>query len=302
MNRWREAWEIAEEGLLLFEGDRLFYLNPAAAQMLGVAPERAAGQPLAFVLRHRRLLELARRGGEEVVSAFGRRIRVRVRGGAMFISDVSALEREREELADERRLLAHEFRTPAAGLAGLVEFLQQDPPAAERREALALMREEAERLLRLASGQGRRQPSAWSPLELRPRLARLLPRAGEVEWLVEHEVLVDRDQLYQVLVNLLDNALRYGRPPVRVRTRRLGPGHGLLAVSDAGPELADYDSLFEPGRRGVHAAGVRGSGLGLALVRRIARSWGGEARAGRVGGENEFAVTLPVAEEEAEDA
>ena len=302
MNRWREAWEIAEEGLLLFEGDQLFYLNPAAAQMLGVAPERAAGQPLAFVLRHRRLLELARRGGEEVVSAFGRRIRVRVTGGAMFISDVSALEREREELASERRLLAHEFRTPAAGLAGLVEFLQQDPPAAERREALALMREEAERLLRLASGQGQRQPSAWSPLELRPRLARLLPQAGEVEWLVEHEVLVDRDQLYQVLVNLLENAFRYGAPPVEVRSHRLGPGRGSIVVADAGAELADYDSLFEPGKRGVHAAGVRGSGLGLALVRRIARSWGGEAYAARVEGKNAFGVSLPIADKEEDDA
>jgi signal transduction histidine kinase len=294
VNRWREACERCQEGLVFIQEGRVVYLNPAAAEMLGVARESAEGKPLTFVLRHHRLLELADSGGEAEVGIFGKRLHVRVRDGVVFLRDVGELESRREELEAERRLLAHEFRTPVAGLAGLIEFLEQEPPQAERLKALALMRDEANRLLRLAAGQGLASPRPWSPLELRERLTRFIPGAAAIEWRVEHQTTVGRDPIYKVLVNLVENALNYGEPPVVVRSRLLSEGMMALEVLDSGPELADYERLFEPGSRGVHAAGVRGSGLGLALVRRIARSWGGEAYGRRVVEGNVFGVTMPV--------
>jgi len=293
LNRWREAWEESELGLVLLDGDRVVYVNPAAAGLLDVDRRTAAGRPAAFVLRHHRLLELARSGGEEVVSVQGRRLRARAVPGAVYLSEVGELERRWRELEEERKMLAHEFRTPVAGLSALLELLEhQDDPAA-RQQALDLMRVEVDRLLRLVSGQGLKTAPAWSPAELQPRLARLLPGAEAAIWRVEHSTTADRDRVYQVLVNLVENALKYGKPPVVVRTRRLEDGRLALEVVDAGEPLADYERLFEPGSRGVHAAGVRGSGLGLALVRRIARSWGGEAYGLREEGGNVFGVTLP---------
>jgi len=299
VNRWQEAWEASELGLVLLEGDRVVYLNPAAAELLDVERDRAAGRPAAFVLRHHRLLELARGGGQEVISLQGRRLRVRARAGMVFLSDVGELEAEKQRLEEERQMLAHEFRTPVAGLAGLIELLEVEHPEARRR-ALELMKAESQRLLRLAAGQGGRRAPPWSPLELRPRLERLLPAAASALWRVEHRTTADRDRVYQVLVNLVENALNYGQPPVTIRSRRLPDGRLALEVVDAGEELADYQKLFEPGSRGVHAAGVRGSGLGLALVRRIARAWGGEAYGVRLEEGNAFGVILP--EEGEEDA
>ncbi len=300
MNRWQEAWEASELGLVLLEGDRVVYLNPAAAELLDVERGGAAGRPAAFVLRHHRLLELARGGGQEVISLQGRRLCVRAREGMVFLSDVSELEAERQRLEEERQMLAHEFRTPVAGLTGLIELLESEQDPEARRRALELMKAESRRLLRLAAGQGRGSTPPWSPLELKSRLTRLLPGATAALWRVEHRTTADRDRVYQVLVNLVENALNYGQPPVVVRSRRLADGRLALEVVDAGEELADYQKLFEPGSRGVHAAGVRGSGLGLALVRRLARGWGGEAYGVKLEEGNAFGVILP--EEGEEDA
>ncbi len=300
MSRWREAWEASQQGLVLLEDGRVRYLNPAAARLLDVRREGAEGRPAAYVLRHHRLLELARGSGEATLALGGRVLRVRATGGAVFLDDATEAERTRAELEQERRMLAHEFRTPVAGLAGLLEVLRDELEGPERERVLALMADEVARLLRLVQGQGTAGAEAWSPEELRPRLARLLPGAGAVLWQVAHRTTADRDRVYQVLVNLVENALHYGAPPVMVRTRRLEDGRLALEVVDAGGPLADYERLFEPGSRGVHAAGTRGSGLGLALVRRIARGWGGEAYGVRLEEGNAFGVTLPEEEGEAD--
>ncbi len=300
MNPWREAWEAAAEGLVLVEAGRVRYLNPTAARLLDADPLRAEGRPAALVLRHHRLIELLEAGGSARIALRGRRVAVRAQGGRLYLRDVTEDERLRETLEQERRMLAHEFRTPVAGLAGLIEVLDGDPAADEQAQALSLLREEVARLERLARGQGQAHTPPWRLDELRPRLERLLPGARELEWSTPHPLTADRDRAFQVLLNLVENALRYGRPPVRVRTRR-EDGAVAVEVVDAGPQLADYERLFVPGRRGVHAAGVRGSGLGLALVRRIARGWGGDAYGRRLEEGNAFGVMVPEGEGE-EDA
>ena len=117
------------------------------------------------------------------------------------------------------------------------------------------------------------------------------------------EVAADRDALAEALVNLIDNAVKYGAEggAVEVRTRRLGADIAV-EVADRGPGLpeADRERVFDPFVRVqpesadglVHTA--KGSGLGLALVRRIARAHGGAATvAPRDGGGSVFRITLP---------
>lgn len=299
MSAFREAWDEAELGLVLLREGVVYYLNPAAARMIGAEVELAEGKPPVLALRHHRLARLLQRGGAEDLKLNGRILRAWGREGRLYLRDVSQSERRRRQLEEERHELMHELRTPVAGLAGLLELLQSDMPEAERRRALELARDEAERLLRLLAGQGRESREAWLVSELAPRLAHLLPGAARLRWDTPHPISHERDRVYQILVNLVENALKYGKPPIEVRTRTKD-GRLLLEVADRGAPLADYQKIFIPGKRGVHAAGVRGSGLGLALVRRIARAWGGDAYAARVGEKNVFGVVLSrgVSEEE----
>jgi signal transduction histidine kinase len=87
--------------------------------------------------------------------------------------------------------------------------------------------------------------------------------------------------------NLLENARRHGAPPITIRVDRTGRGVEL-AVCDAGAGVpqAERERIFEP----FHP-GARGAGLGLSIVRQIARRHGGEARCEG----NCFIATLPAA-------
>jgi len=100
--------------------------------------------------------------------------------------------------------------------------------------------------------------------------------------------------LRRMIRNLLENARRHGAPPVEVRVRRAGPVVELT-VCDRGPGIpdAERDDVFRPFRR-LATTEASGAGLGLALVRQIARRHGGEARyLGHDRSGSCFAVTLP---------
>ncbi|HVY06521.1 MAG TPA: HAMP domain-containing sensor histidine kinase [Burkholderiales bacterium] len=91
-------------------------------------------------------------------------------------------------------------------------------------------------------------------------------------------VQADPGLLRHLLRNLVENALRHGRPPVDVTVGREN-GIAVLRVSDHGDGIADSEreTVFEPFRR-ARGAAKGGTGLGLSLVRKIARLHGGDAR------------------------
>jgi two-component system osmolarity sensor histidine kinase EnvZ len=97
--------------------------------------------------------------------------------------------------------------------------------------------------------------------------------------------------------NLLDNALRYGKEPVEITTRRDGPSI-VLEIADHGPGIpADQvDYLKRPFVRGESArTDASGAGLGLAIVERITRMHGGTFELlTREGGGTLARVTLPI--------
>jgi two-component system heavy metal sensor histidine kinase CusS len=120
-------------------------------------------------------------------------------------------------------------------------------------------------------------------LDLRVEDARVPGRAPDLE---------------RLLRNLVENAVRHSPPGGRVLVEASAHAGGVvLAVGDEGPGVPEGERarLFEPFFRGVHARGSRGAGLGLAIVREIARAHGGDVQldAHRPRGAR-FVVRLPL--------
>jgi signal transduction histidine kinase len=105
--------------------------------------------------------------------------------------------------------------------------------------------------------------------------------------------------LQQLLRNLVTNAIKYGAPDTPVRVALRGEEADiLLEVTNSGPPLTPsaLSEIFDPLKRGVARVDRddRDSlGLGLFIVREIARAHGGEAEVRSDGGETTFAVHLP---------
>jgi CheY-like chemotaxis protein len=108
-------------------------------------------------------------------------------------------------------------------------------------------------------------------------------------------------RLKQVLLNLLSNAAKYGRPGsrVEVRAQRLPGGERVrLTVSDQGPGIAPerLDQLFQPfNRLGAERGSVEGTGIGLALSRRLMELMSGSIGVeSRPGEGSDFWIELPL--------
>lgn len=119
-------------------------------------------------------------------------------------------------------------------------------------------------------------------------------------------VSVDRSALESVVLNLLENAAKYGREDsdpsghVELRLRRRGDV-AEIEVLDRGrgiPE-GERESIFDSFYRASNAGEVRGAGLGLSLVRHFARAHGGDCYAlPRDGGGTVFRITLPISRDQ----
>ncbi|HEY8975101.1 MAG TPA: ATP-binding protein [Burkholderiaceae bacterium] len=105
-----------------------------------------------------------------------------------------------------------------------------------------------------------------------------------------HELLLER-----LIANLVDNALRHGKPPVRVRLGTDG-GDAVIDVEDHGPGIAPdaRERLTQAFARGDASRGTPGTGLGLAIVQQIARRMGGTLSFESADGRSCVRVRLPL--------
>jgi two-component system sensor histidine kinase KdpD len=213
--------------------------------------------------------------------------------------------------------ISHDVRTPLTALIALAESLQTLPPEEHANAARAIVAQAHELhalvnnlldMARLESGIAggavnlRRD---WQSVEevvgSSIRAARTSLGNAVVQTALDPDLpLVEFDAVLieRVLVNLLENATKYGAPPIVVGARA-EPGTLVLTVRDHGPGLpaallGHEQKLFEKFTRGEAESATPGVGLGLAICRAVVSAHGGEISAANArDGGAEFTVTLP---------
>jgi signal transduction histidine kinase len=183
-----------------------------------------------------------------------------------------------ERLAAEQRVtadIAHELRTPVTGLVTAAELLPPSRPAELVRDRVRVLRVLVEDILEVARLDTATEKAELAEIDLgsfvRRRVGGVAPDAA-IEVLAETPVRTDPRRLERVLVNLLANATKHGRPPIQVEV----DGH-TLSVRDHGPGFS-AELLHEGPSRFRTGSSDRGTGhgLGLTIAAAQVRVLGGE--------------------------
>lgn len=221
--------------------------------------------------------------------------------------------------------LSHELRTPLNAVLGFSDLLLMngaEPLSERQRRSIQMIGGAGKHLLRLVddvldisgidSGQFSvaRVPTPLAPV-LAEAAALVSAEAREFQVTLEQAalpqeglaVLGDAQRLGQVLANLLSNACKYNRPGGRVGLRVLARAQGRLAIEieDQGPGLSEAEQaqLFQPFKRLPATAHLRGTGLGLTIVKLLVEQMGGTIELRSTPGQGSvFSVLLQRAEGE----
>jgi len=326
----RDLIENSSIPLLLTERNAIALANRAARRMLG---QHIIGQDARVIFRQPEAISLLgrNRNGQAIVRGLVRRqdiwqINRQAIGDELAIIELINQTAEADISRAHTDFVAnasHELRTPMAAILGYVETLREsgdslDSPTAQK--FLGTIEREARRLQSLISdlmSLSRVEAEKHDPPQERLELAPLAERAARdaagperIERLVlelgaDPIIQGDRQQLEQVIRNLVDNALKYGASdaPVRVVLDDSRENQARLVVIDQGegiapeqiPHLTRRFYRTDPGRS--RASG--GTGLGLAIVKHIV-----ERHRGRLdidsdlGKGTRVAVRIPLAEPE----
>jgi PAS domain S-box-containing protein len=328
-----EVLEAVGDGIFLLDEQGIVRLwNRAAEVVTGVRADRACNRAASDVFRNwdtlagripvagggapaRSVTLPVEVGGRDLWLSF---VAVRSVGGVVYaFRDLTSEQRLEEEKSDFIATISHELRTPMAAVYGAAETLLH-------RDA-ELTVEQKRGLLEMIATQGARLSQITEEILLTSRLDRgelglerepvdiaavarasadalrpQLPDSTSVSIQVADDVRPasgDPDRIQQVLVNLLDNAVKYAGGEITVRVE---PANGVIRVSvaDSGPgiSLADQQRIFEKFfRAGPHLTrSTGGTGLGLYISRELVRRMGGrlEVRS-EPGGGATFVVELP---------
>jgi len=217
--------------------------------------------------------------------------------------------------------MSHELRTPLNAVLGLSEALLEgtyrDEPAKQQR-SLKMIHDSGKHLLSLITDvldiariDAGKYSLSLEVVDVQPLLGRcvsyvidMAEQRGQrivVSEDLRAHVMADRHKLKQVLINLLTNAIKYSPRDTTIwlgGARVEERAQVELWVSDRGPGIpaADRERIFEPFVRlnEAYSAETAGTGLGLALVKRIVEQHSGSIRAEEApGGGSRFVVTLP---------
>ena len=300
------------EGVLALDADgRIRLVNAAATGLLSL-PNAVEGRPLYEVSREPDLLSLAERGlietetveiklGSSDVTLLARADPLKATGGTVLVfhdvTEMRQLEGIRQEFVAN---VSHELRTPVSIIRANSETLidggaMENPKAREAFiKAISRNAERLEQLIsdlldlaRIESGKQELRPRELKVRSEVERVVSLLFRKAEAKSLqldleIEGDLrlVADAQALDQILVNLIDNAIKYSDRPGCISIRAFSEeGAVVLCVDDEGPGIpsAARARLFERFYRvdAGRSREVGGTGLGLSIVKHLAQVMGG---------------------------
>jgi PAS domain S-box-containing protein len=317
----------ASDGILLVDAEgRVAVWNDAMARLTGVPSERALGRVPRSVLDFEPILDppAGSEATHQLVTSDGDRQLVAVerssvdlgaddRGAVVLVRDVTSEAEAAMMREDLISRVSHELRTPLSAVTGFLETVTTrwtDLDDRTRLELLDRALAAGHRLTRLTDGllaRGRLDHGGGEPTPVAVRLDDVVDELvaelqGPLSLDVSRrrssvEVTVDLDHLAQILTALLENAVRYGRPPVEIATERDG-ATALLVVRDHGEGVPEAfrARLFVPfaqASTGLRRT-ARGLGLGLSIARELAEANGGTLRYAPTSGDGaRFELVLP---------
>ncbi len=300
---------------------RVQFINRSFARLFGAEPDDAEGRPLENVTLNYDLSTLVTRAVQQgTVQRAALRLthpddrllegvatpltdeEGRAIGAVALLHDLTQVREASRVRQDFVANAGHELRTPAAGIKALAEALQagaiRDPEhgpefakqIVDAADRLTEILDDMLTLTRVERGAQLLEPrmvDACTALEDAANMVR--PAAGQKGISVSTEcgegeqVYADQASLQTLLLNLLDNAVKYTPPGGEVTVRgRSVPGGYELAVSDTGVGIPAehleriFERFYRVDRARDRATG--GTGLGLAIVRHIAQSHGGRVQ------------------------
>jgi len=261
-----------------------------SSEQIDIAREIAA--QMAITLAQARLTERVTRQADELE----RRVAERTEELRVAREEAEGANRAKSDFLSR---MSHELRTPLNAILGFGQLLELTLTDARDRESVTQILSGGRHLLNLineildiAQIESGRLPLSPEPVQVGDALKRVLDLAqplAAARRIVfdaddvsadERYVLADAQRLQQVLLNLVSNAIKYNRDGGRITLacRDAGPGCLRLSVSDTGPGIsaALQSRLFTPfDRLGAEMAPIEGTGLGLALSKRLVEAMGG---------------------------
>ena len=289
---------------------RLLATHGAVRMAPFVLAAEAAWQPLVEIMRKTFLLKTPQEVdvSMEYTTRNARRLHVRTRLAAsqdnmneslcvMFLEDLREMEARirTEKMAAMGRMsaaVAHEIRNPLAAISQANALLEEDLQDPVHRQLTAMVRQNAQRLakivddvLNISRAQApdpeqhgsmvmldeavTRMTSDWATQTAATQQTHIAVNAGDTA------IAFDPEHLRRILINLLDNALRYASATahsITVTTQTTSPDHARLSVwSDGAPlEKTVQTHLFEP----FFSSESRSSGLGLYICRELCERYG----------------------------
>jgi two-component system, OmpR family, phosphate regulon sensor histidine kinase PhoR len=336
--RQQALFDSMAEGVLILDRDeRIKMANPSLHRLFKLATD-VRGQTILEAFRIETLSELVKRLREEPavhgcefelpgleerwvqVNASAVIDNERVRHGSIWVfNDLTRLKQLENTRRDFVANVSHELRTPLSLIKGFVETLlegaKDNPDLAaqflrtieKHADRLTFLIEDLLTISRLESG---RTVMDLNEVELHDEVQRVIDdlqaRAAERKIRMDNQVppelraRADTDRLQQVLFNLVENAIKYGRPEgiVTVAAKMRSDNNIVVSVQDNGPGIPPearervFERFYRVDRARSRESG--GTGLGLAIVKHIVQAHGGEVWVeSEMGAGTTFRFTLP---------